>query len=438
MAIRSKRRKKRKLTIAERVRRDFRSFLVKTGLLEPFQSLPPGIRTEIFLNRCPPPAVVLEESAQDDPDAASFPKSIQKMLRNVYVKSPSLDMAFSIRTVFSAMWTLFGASEHYMPELPDHPGLSRIHKVCHLIADEVYYDSSVLIGFCVDDVLTERMRLDRKLFYHITTDVKRPGKSDQIIIRIFKTEPQSIRLGSPGGDSRAFRCGSTFYSRKIDWVKWKMIETGVGMSQATHSVYIHAHALRRLFQRIPVAQTETLADCLYGSLSEPKFVHSRNGQMLVEYRLRDKPMGYLPVEFFDGRYLLRTFLFLTMDGTPEGQRLRERFSIRRHGIETMRLDKLESFLLSDLKEDSELVQILSDCGCGHLLDMAKTIEPDDRLKSVARDMRRYLGMPLPLYDSLMKSSNANRSDTGGPMEGSRADWWSSRHRLASDSRRESG
>jgi len=76
-----------------------------------------------------------------------------------------------------------------------------------------------------------------------------------------------------------------------------------------------------------------------------------------------------------------------MDGTPEGQRLRKRLSIRRHGIETMGLDKLESFLLSDLKEDSELVQILSDCGCGHLLDIAETIETGDWGISVARDMR---------------------------------------------------
>ena len=414
MAIRSKRRKKRKLTIAERVKRDFRPFLVKTGLLEAFQSLPPGIRTEILLSRCHPPMVVLEESAKGDPDAASFPRSIQRKFREVGIKAPSLGIMLSLRTIFSAMWTLFGASESYMPYLPDHPGLSKIYEVCHLLADEVYSPGSVMIGFCVDDVLTERMRLDRKLFYHITTGVKRPGKSAQVITRIFKTEPQSIRLPSDGASSRAFRCGAPFYSRKIDWIKWKMVDTGVAMSHATHSVYIHAHALRRLFQRVTIASTEVVADFLYESLSMPKFVRNSDDQLLVEYRFGDTLMGYLPVEFIEGKYLLRTFLFLTMDGTPEGQRLRKRLSIRRHGIETMGLDKLEAFLLSDLKEDSELVQILSDCGCGHLLDIAKTIQTGDGGISVARDMRRYLGMQSPLFNSLMKSSNANRSDIGGP------------------------
>jgi len=309
MAKRSKRQKKRRLSIPERVERSFRPFLVKTGLLEAFRSLPLSVRTDILLNRSPPPMVVLEESAKGDPDAASFPRSIQRKFREVGIKAPSLGIILSLRTIFSAMWTLFGASESYMPYLPDHPGLSKIYEVCHLLADEVYSPGSVMIGFCVDDVLTERMRLDRKLFYHITTDVKRPGKSAQIITRIFKTEPQSIRLGSPGGDSRAFRCGSTFYSRKIDWIKWKMVETGVGMSQATHSVYIHAHALRRLFQRIAFAPTEFVADCLYESLSAPKFVRNRDDQLLVEYRFGDTLMGYLPVEFIEGKYLLRTFLF---------------------------------------------------------------------------------------------------------------------------------
>jgi hypothetical protein len=51
-------------------------------------------------------------------------------------------------------------------------------------------------------------------------------------------------------------------------------------------------------------------------------------------------------------------------------RIYERLRVGRHAVEMMKLDDLSTYLLSDGREDPDLVKLLSDCGCGHLFAMA--------------------------------------------------------------------
>ena len=61
------------------------------------------------------------------------------------------------------------------------------------------------------------------------------------------------------------------------------------------------------------------------------------GKYLVEYYLYDvHKLGYLVVSPIEGFVLVRSFLFLTMDGTPEGRRVRKHMSEAK--IKQLRLD----------------------------------------------------------------------------------------------------
>jgi hypothetical protein len=133
---------------------------------------------------------------------------------------------------------------------------------------------------------------------------------------------------------------------------------------------------------------------MWQSLSSPKVTQNYKGEYLIEYRFFDFKLGYLVAEVVEQAILVTTFLFLTMQGTPEAAALYERLRLRRPDIEQLGLDSLENFLHTDLKEDSELASIFDTCGCGHLLKMRRLETQRDLQYGYARDVRKYLGMKL--------------------------------------------
>ena len=111
----------------------------------------------------------------------------------------------------------------------------------------------------------------------------------------------------------------------------------------------------------------------------------------MEYRLGGHKLGYLLGEVVDGVILIETALFLTMNGTPEGDLLWARLGLRREDKEYLRLDDPATFVASDVRFDPELVKILTECGCGHLFNLLKNPVPEERsLKGCAADIRKHL------------------------------------------------
>ncbi len=65
------------------------------------------------------------------------------------------------------------------------------------------------------------------------------------------------------------------------------------------------------------------------------------------------------------------------------------------------MDELPYFMLSDVKNDPELRALFTECGCGHLFDLAKVPERD--LLSFAQETRRHLKMPFATRDRVKAS-----------------------------------
>lgn len=116
------------------------------------------------------------------------------------------------------------------------------------------------------------------------------------------------------------------------------------------------------------------------------------GKFLVEYRLLQWLIGYLVVEIVDDAVLVETFLFLTMDGTPQGDALRHKLHLRRPDKQFLALDRLETFLSTDLRYDRELVELLDECGCGHLFEIGGGFPLQRRVTGHAEAIRRHLGL----------------------------------------------
>lgn len=117
-----------------------------------------------------------------------------------------------------------------------------------------------------------------------------------------------------------------------------------------------------------------------------------DGQFLVAHHFTRYTTGYWRFEFEDGRFVANTFLFLTMEGTPEGDRLWHKLRMRQDDREWTALDKMATFLASDIREDAELRDILAECGCGHLFELAEKLKVPALIKGCAADVRKHLGV----------------------------------------------
>src|SRR5207302_802619 len=81
--------------------------------------------------------------------------------------------------------------------------------------------------------------------------------------------------------------------------------------------------------------------------------------------------GCLVARVVGNQVVLRTFLFLTMEGTPEARELSRRLGLSRPDIEYEGLDRLETFLSPSFRADAELAELLRECGCGSLLGIGE-------------------------------------------------------------------
>jgi hypothetical protein len=155
-------------------------------------------------------------------------------------------------------------------------------------------------------------------------------------------------------------------------------------------VYIQKHAIDRLIERTaPISDSNSAIYMMVcDSVSEPAICSRSHDGFLLECRSHDRKLGYFGCVVMHNAILITTFLFLTMDGTPEGERLWQKLRLRRQDKEYLGLDNLRTFVSSDIRSDVALSRLLGECSCGHLLkiDDSNSI----MVSGVAEDIRNYL------------------------------------------------
>jgi hypothetical protein len=203
--------------------------------------------------------------------------------------------------------------------------------------------------------------------------------------------PQSISLTLDGSARTAHRCGGVCGS-EFKWVSLSIQGFDQTMCQKDYPVYIQKHALNRLEERLHPLDHSSIYWSTLLSLDKPIVTEGRNkDSYLIEFRLGEQVrVGYLVAKLMPDKIVITTFLFLTMQGTPEAYHLFDRLRLRRPDIEYNRMDSLQSFFNSDIKKDPDLALDFKEAGCGDLLRLVCDGLPAGALKSAT--LRRYLGL----------------------------------------------
>ena len=178
-----------------------------------------------------------------------------------------------------------------------------------------------------------------------------------------KREAPSLVASDRGS---AYRMGRGSVNAGVQWVRVKL-----NAPPRRLPLSITTHAVERLRERVPVAENQRslLHYWVWHSAQTRPAVRGPRGNWMIEVCLDTEKVGYLPLALSSKAATATTFLFLTMDGTPEGEKLRKRLRIARKEREILRLDELTTFTASDLASDPFLVQAFDECGCGHLMTM---------------------------------------------------------------------
>jgi hypothetical protein len=153
-------------------------------------------------------------------------------------------------------------------------------------------------------------------------------------------------------------------------------------------VYIQKHALNRLKERIDCAEHFMILVNLVVSLEQGK-VFIYRGNRLLEFQFLKNKVGYLLIDIKNDIAVIRTFLILTHFDTPEGDNLHRIIGLEKPDITYLNLDKLSTFVLSDIREKPVVRDLFTRAGCDKLLDIPKNDFEKDTFSTRAETIEAY-------------------------------------------------
>ncbi len=136
-------------------------------------------------------------------------------------------------------------------------------------------------------------------------------------------------------------------------------------------VYVQSHALIRLSERMDSIIPSLAQFNMFLSFQNPHISYDSYHNLLIEYQIFGIKAGYFRVDLVNGIAVVRTFLFLTQSGTPEGNLLWKNTGLQKLDTKFLALDRLSSFMTSDVGGNLQIRKIFQDSGCQSLLEFYK-------------------------------------------------------------------
>jgi hypothetical protein len=217
------------------------------------------------------------------------------------------------------------------------------------------------------------------------------GTCDRFVLKLHRAQPRVIPVD--GQTRKAYPCCRSWGYDGITAISWNCSELGIESARQELPVFIEKHAITRLEERLPIAGMRSRVHTLMvESLHFPVVTRRGPDNYLVEVNLCGHRVGYLAAKVLPDLVLIRTFLFLTMQGTPEADRLRDKLGLSRTDVERYKLDHFWTLTATNIADDPLLARLLTECGCGHLLSFLKLDTRANWLEKHGQRMKELHGL----------------------------------------------
>jgi hypothetical protein len=174
------------------------------------------------------------------------------------------------------------------------------------------------------------------------------------------------------------------------------------MQEFPLKVYIQLHALERLDERLGNHFRQLSYLYVLDALLKKPVVVGHDHGLLFPVILGPTKLGYLKAVIIGDKLVVLTFLFVTNNGTPEGKKLKDLIGLQKEDKKYLGIDKLSTFIKSDIKQDEKLKALFCQAGCGGLFHMTKAFldQPDQKEIACAAYLSHYLGMEERCLDTV--------------------------------------
>ena len=350
-----------------KVRSEFREVIAAVGLQTVFAKLPIDVRDVV---RQPyPKARISIEVDPSDKAGSNIRDAVESLITTTLVvcdgRNLSLERFFRF---FVPLLHYFNAIKPWVETSP----VAIATQISNLFFERHAKAFLAALLRRVDKVLIEHTKIDSGIWWSKIVMEPLPRGGNRPLISIYREPPNIMYIGLDGKSPQpAYRCGAPSGVEGLYWVNWpSSLVRREGLNRE-YPVYVQQHALDHLRERVRISGS-LVDDFMWQSLRKPVILPGRRSdEFLVEYRFFQWLLGYLPVRRLDDKIVVKTFLFLTMDGTPQHLQLYDKLRLVRADKVAKELDTLNVFLSTDIQNDPVLRQVFHECDCGHLFDMIK-------------------------------------------------------------------
>ena len=377
------------------------------GLRGDFAKLPRRVQEHFWRCKMPDPVLRFDAGVPDDGPYREMRRDLTTAFRDAAFEVDGRNM--SVRDYFAVaegLQAVTAGTKEVLPE-PTNGFLRaagpRIERFCDeqkMPALRALYDATYAPTLA-------HSRLDTRLFTSRLNPVTIKSGKIGVSVDVSAALPVKRHVRLDGVDRGVYRVAKGG-EPEARWLSWQRDAVAADESSLTFGapeapdarpVYVQSHALRQLYRRANVpAAAPYLESWMWESLVRPNVVERQGDDLLVEFRLGDDRVGYLVVTPRPDLVVVRTFKFLTMEGTPEARALHRRLRLTRRDIDWLGLHELAAYTQSDLVADPELRPLLEKCGCGQLFTLGQDFTPETPHAApptptpIAADVRRYLRM----------------------------------------------
>lgn len=369
----------------KKLRNSFKSIVGK----DIFRFIPPNDYKLLIFARARPIIVAAGEGQSIPPKII---EAIQQLV-NFYIKKVAMPAETSQKTVsiidFYTTGLTLSAYCSYLKSIDVK--YKNADQVIALISNsnlELNNQFDILYDKLVDELFPFLIRTTNSFWdgyysyqFNVSNSNDSVGLQYQIIVTQHQPEKQKFLLSD--NVRPAFRIGWTFKDNAFEWIYLLPSELGIKSLPVDQQipVYIQSHAIQRVFERLDCIHQYILITSIYVSLRKGVCIKDRD-KFIIEFIILDVKVGYLSAVMIDGKLIIRTFLFLTFNGTPEGKRLEKYIGLKMLDTKYLKMDKLSSFMTGKLKENEKLRSIFESADCLHLvelydkLDKFSAVHPD--------------------------------------------------------------
>jgi len=244
---------------------------------------------------------------------------------------------------------------------------------------------------------------DKIYWMELNENAKETDPRMRRYVTIHTVKAQSVSVKHKNNSRPAYRVGVPMANEGIRWLTMAPASWGSVDENADQNldVYIQSHALNRMHERIDGLPIQMCILNLFVSIISNPRVLIRDNDFLIEYKIEGLKVGYVVASLHKKIIVIRTFLFITYNGTPEGQKLSEITGLGKLDKKYLAIDKLSSFYSSDIRENPLVADIFSRAGCADLLQAEKIkymINTKYESSFSSNQMLKYMNLLEPSFE----------------------------------------